>query len=113
MADAPQIVPLVAQDTDFAIVSRPTIDGVQLVVSVRWLPRLAEWTADWFDPDGNAIALGCRISPQARVNAVTGPLMPPGFLAWVGPDPYDRMDLGPQVQLAYWPVGSVLPEWAL
>lgn len=68
------------------------LDGVQYDLRLIYRERTASWYLDLWDPDGNALLLGKRLTPSWPVNTgiTSGP---PGLIVPTGQDPYDRYEL--------------------
>lgn len=95
-----EIVPLDAIDYRYRITT--TVDGVDIGLRVYWLDRAASWYVDLETDAGVPIATGARLSPGAVVAFPgAGAGVPPGRFVTVGPEPYQREDLGTQIQLVY------------
>ena len=66
-----------------------TLDGTQYQIRLVWFELRSSWYMDIALVDGTPILQGQRVSPGAKLNAglLSGP---PGMIAAVGPDPYQR-----------------------
>lgn len=81
---------------------RYTLDGVSVVVRLRWLSELGSWYADFETASGVVIATGCRVTPGVSILLdTTAPGWPGGQVRVAGPDPYRKEQLGTDVVLAY------------
>ena len=79
-----------------------TLDGVAVVLRLRWLPRLVRWALVVETPDGIALTPQLVVYGGADVPLdTTYGTAPPGRLSWVGPETYRRTDLGRSLRLLY------------
>lgn len=79
------------------------LDGVSYFLVLTWRERLQSWYMDLYTNDNTPVYLGRRLSPQwspnANLSVTNGP---PGLFWVVGPDPYNRVDLGGNLRLYYY-----------
>lgn len=69
------------------------LDGVQYEVRLVWRARTASWYLDLADEDGVWLLRGRRLSPGSSPQAGMIVGGPPGALAVVAADPYDRAEI--------------------
>jgi len=87
-----------------------TLDDTQYRLRTYWRDRLAAWFMDLREADDTEIFLGQRLSPGGDPWAGIRPENGPSGVLWcVGPDDYEREDLGDSLQIWYWPVDEI-PE---
>jgi len=73
------------------------LDGVVYEIRFTYRKRTASWYLDLVDPDGVALLLTRRLSPDFTPTGGLITAGPPGALLATGPDPYQR----DEVQLWY------------
>lgn len=79
-----------------------TLDGIAIVVQLRWLPRVGLWLLLLRSPAGDVLSLAQMVRPGSTVVMDTrDPRLPSGRLVWSGPDDYVRSDLGATLRLLY------------
>ena len=85
-----------------------TLGASQYRLRLYWRDRLAAWYLDLSLLDGTALALGRRVSTQwSPIANIKREGMPPGYLLVKGPAEYERMQLGTDVELAYYSANEV------
>lgn len=96
----PQIIPVDSRAPRYQFTI--TLDGVDVGLRLYWLPRAAGWYLDLLTPDGEDVATGIRVTPDAPL-AVPGSWegAPPGRFVVLGPARYGYSDLGSQVRIVY------------
>lgn len=83
---------------------RVELDGVVYRIVLTWRQRLSAWYLNLYRSSDDApIALGRRICPGwSPLFENTNPLRPPGAFVIIGPEDYQRTDLGDRVQILYY-----------
>lgn len=82
---------------------RVELDGDIFDLVLTWRARVSGWYLDMYRKDGTPIALGRRIEPGwSPFLGSTSPDLPNGGLVVIGPDDYERTDLGSQLRLVYY-----------
>jgi len=95
------------QDVDDAT-QTVTLDDTQYRLRTYWRERLGAWFLDLREADNTEIMLGVRLSPGGDPFAGIQPENGPSGSLWcIGPDGYDREDLGDSLQLWYWPSDEI------
>lgn len=89
-----------------------TLEGptrtVTIRLSFRWLQRIGRWSLRVQMPDQSrdlameTLIAGNGIIPTDTRDAAA----PEGQLQWLGPDPYERADLGQTLRLAFIPAAA-------
>lgn len=87
----------------YGIVTRWTLDGVALTLTLRWQARASGWYATIADSDGVVRSRGRRVEPGGDlIPDRSWPTLPPGRLVAVGSIDLTRREyLGTQVRLLY------------
>ena len=81
---------------------RVEIGGTVYRVVFTWRQRTEAWYMDLYTSDGDAIALGRRLSAGwSPLDPVTDPRIPGGVLVVEGEDGYQRADLGGDLRVLY------------
>lgn len=86
---------------------RVTLEGVPILIRVRWNARAQTWYLSFFASDGTAIAQGIALRAGTPVNGRLGPRpeMPPGQFFVIDTSQQDLdpgpTDLGARVLLTY------------
>lgn len=81
---------------------RFTLDGVPIILILRWLQRLERWSMQATDPQNNPLGIEQVACPGGTYAwDRLGDTTPGGLLLWLGPDPYGRFDLGNNLRLTY------------
>ena len=71
------------------------LGGNSFRVRYTWRERMRAWYVDLFDNDGNALAVGRRMSPKSTPwSNFIADGFPTVFVICVGPDGYGQLDLG-------------------
>lgn len=80
---------------------------VTVRLDLRWLPRIGKWRIWVMTPDRSEhLAIETLVSPGGYIPTdIRDSRAPEGRLEWLGPDPYQRDDLGRTVQLVFVPRG--------
>lgn len=79
-----------------------TLGGVSVTLHLRWLPRLSAWTCQLQTPDEVDLSQWLVVQGGAEVpfdTTLDG--SPSGRLYWVGPETYQRTDIGTIIQLLW------------
>lgn len=86
-----------------------TLGGIEIQIGSRWADGPGAWYLDVSTAAGVPVLSGMRVSPGGYVWAEgQSPLLPPGSLIAVGPDPYIREQVGQDVRLVYLDPGETL-----
>lgn len=86
-----------------------TLGGVPVQLILDWRDNAGAWYVSVETDAGVRVLSGVRVSPGGLVwRDGQDPRLPPGNLYTVGPDPYDRLQLGTDVRLLYFEPGEPL-----
>lgn len=81
---------------------RATLDGVRYQIDLVWRQRSAAWYLDLYTGAGAPLALGRKLVPRwSPFAGITDDRLPAGALVVIGPDDYERTDLGDRLRLLY------------
>ena len=88
-----------------------TLGDRQFEVEFTWRPRPGSWHWTLRTREGDPLIRGVRLSPGASpVRSRPDPRLPAGYFFVVGPDPYDRDDLGDSLAVVFVPIDEVPPS---
>lgn len=88
--------------TAYVYERRYKFDGVPLTLAFAWHERLACYHVDAIAADGSVLFVGQRLTPGALLfpdRSIPG--LPPGVIAFTGPDPYAMSQVGSDVRMIY------------
>lgn len=97
------LIPITIGPLDYAIALTVSLDGIEITLRLRWLPRCSGWYLTIEDSDGTVVSTGRRVctgSPLIPDRTLT--TLPPGQIVARGAVDLTRREyLGGAVQLLY------------